>query len=807
MTSERITGILFRMSKKAFLSIIGLHSIIGIAQNNTAQIEGRIIASDSTELYGALVYLLNTEKGTQCNDNGYFNIKEITPGNYIVIISSLGYKTDSVQVLLNPGQKLLLNKTLEIQDHAHVEIVSKNEIETLKDDAIKAEVIDTKNIQQEASTLTELINRSAGVRVRQMGGLGSSANVMINGYQGKAVKYFKDGIPLDYLGAGFNVNLVPVNMLDRLEIYKGVLPVKLGADALGGGLNMVTKQSLTKYLDVSYEAGSFNTHRASLNIYHRDTTHKFFVGLDAFFNHSDNSYKVIAKVTDPDTRNRSEQQVKRFHDDFTNYYTELYGGAAHTKWADQLRIGVTYFRYEKEEQHGALMTTPYGQVTSSQSSIFPTLRYTKTLLKGKLNVDQFLVYNSILTQRVDTCHCTYDWYGNKIPAPSKQGEVDSDGSLLKLTFNNFISRTHLSYRLHHNHTLQFNTVYSSYSRIGSDPFGNKYMYSGRDILSVQANYTKWISALGIESMLFQRRITNNLIVKYYRFRTNGTDSDFTSATENQITSSGQRYGIADAIKVSITPSTFVRISGELATRLPEQSEIFGDGLFAVSNFDLKPEQSLNLNLGLRTSSKGKHTFEINTFYRHAKDLIIQVPYNLLFLQYQNVDQVKGMGAELDAQISVLKWLSVNGNITYQDLRLTGIKDQSVLFLEGARVRNTPYFFGNLGLKTSFTSLLAKHDKLQAYWYFNYMHEYYLETVPKNREAGGFLGLAKNTRIDSDLIIPTQFLHTIGFNYSILHEKISVGFEIKNLLNANLYDNFRVQKAGRSFHIKLRYVIK
>ena len=49
------------------------------------------------------------------------------------------------------------------------------------------------------------MNRSAGIRIRQTGGLGSNAGLMMNGFQDRAIKNFKDGIPMDYLGAGYNI--------------------------------------------------------------------------------------------------------------------------------------------------------------------------------------------------------------------------------------------------------------------------------------------------------------------------------------------------------------------------------------------------------------------------------------------------------------------------------------------------------------------------------------------------------------------------------------------------------------------------
>ena len=72
--------------------------------------------------------------------------------------------------------------------------------------------------------------------------LGSSSNVIVNGYQGRAVKLFRDGIPSDYLGDGYNVSLLPVNLLERVGVYKGVLPVRLSAHALGGAINLVSAQ-------------------------------------------------------------------------------------------------------------------------------------------------------------------------------------------------------------------------------------------------------------------------------------------------------------------------------------------------------------------------------------------------------------------------------------------------------------------------------------------------------------------------------------------------------------------------------------
>src|SRR5690606_12594697 len=185
-------------------------------------------------------------------------------------------------------------------------------------------------------------------------------------------------VPMDYLGAGYNFALVPVNMLDRIEVYKGVLPARLGADALGGGVNMVTKRSYHRHAEASYEFASFNTHRASANAYYQDTMRHIFAGADAFFNYSDNNYKVQVDVTDPEKGTQYRDEVRLFHNAFRHYYSEVYGGVINTAWADELRLGVAGFHIDRENQYGARMNQPFGASTSHQYAVVPTLRYRKS---------------------------------------------------------------------------------------------------------------------------------------------------------------------------------------------------------------------------------------------------------------------------------------------------------------------------------------------------------------------------------------------------------------------------------------------
>nr|WP_250774042.1 TonB-dependent receptor [Dyadobacter sp. MSC1_007] len=786
-----------------FFLITGLFAPLMTYAQNSYEIEGNVRDSKGP-LAGASVSLPELKIDAITDGAGHFKLTLPPAGRYHFAVRHMGFKTQERTVSASELKNNALVFTLQEDEKllSEVQVVGKTETQQARLQPIKAEIINTKAVQEQPSTLVELMNRSAGIRIRQTGGLGSNAGLMMNGFQDRAIKNFKDGIPLDYLGAGYNISLVPVNMLERVEVYKGVLPTGLGADALGGAVNMVTKKSLYRYAEASYEVASFNTHRVSLNALYSDTTRHFFVGADAFLNRSDNNYKVDVIVTDQETAARTPATVRLFHNQFTNYYTEAYGGLTNLRWADELRAGVTWFRINRQNQYGSSMSQPFGASVSRQYSVIPTLRYRKKF--GRLGIDQFLTASNIHTEQVDTARGTYNWYGKFIPSPSREGEITMRGSLSDIKFSYFTSRTHFGYQIGEKHLAELNVVSTNIGRTGRDPRGLTLPETGQDILSLPARYYKIVGAAGVQSVFLNEKLTNNLIAKFFHYNTSTINVDIygTALGEHRYTSENS-FGIAEAIKFALTSNTFFRVSAEAATRLPEQDEMFGDGNFHRSNFLLKPEKSTNINLGFRTEKRGSYALEVNSFYRITRDLILKMPIDFLFTQNQNVENVKGLGFETDLTVSLTHWLRANGNFTYQDFRLF---DTANRLKEKARLRNTPYFFANLGLNSTFNHV-GNGGKIHLYYFFTFVREYYLDYVPKSLEPDGFLGLWGKAKFEAPNIIPNQALHSAGFTYNPAGGRFSVGFQAKNFLNARVYDNFRIQNAGRSLHLKLTYTLK
>ncbi|ULT25225.1 TonB-dependent receptor plug domain-containing protein [Sphingobacterium sp. E70] len=84
-------------------------------------------------------------------------------------------------------------------------------------------VVETKEAALRNLTTNELLDRTVGVRVRQNGGVGSQIEYNLNGMSGSTIGIFLDGIEVSTYGSSFNLNNIPPAMIERIEVYKGVL--------------------------------------------------------------------------------------------------------------------------------------------------------------------------------------------------------------------------------------------------------------------------------------------------------------------------------------------------------------------------------------------------------------------------------------------------------------------------------------------------------------------------------------------------------------------------------------------------------
>lgn len=790
------------------LLLILICSFQNVVAQTSGVIEGAIFDENNKTL--PYVYVSIGAATTISSDEGAFYFNSIPAGNHVLVVSAFGYKSVTDTITKHASENLVLEIKMvpDVITLNEVNIVGKSAGQIVKEQPIRTMVIDTKAASTQATSLTDLMNRSTGVRIRQNGGLGSQPEISINGFQGRAIKYFKDGIPLNYLGEGYNIASLPLEALERIEVYKGVLPVSLGADALGGAVNLVTQRKNETNLNAFYEIGSFNTHRFGLMGTTESKNKKWFFGTELFLNYSDNDYKAHVDVVNPETKNIEIVRLPMFHNAFRNYYGEVFVGVQHRPWADELRLSLAAFDLERQQQHPALMTDAYGAILSTQRTIVPTLRYKKTFFNDRLSIDQFASYNDLQTQRIDTLRGTYNWYGNLTPKPTV-GESRLP-SLSDIHEKQYTARTNVVYRMSPVSRVGFNYVFTDAHRSGTDPYGPRIEGTNTDVLSLTSTYQKHVFGASLDNFWLESKLHNQAMAKFYVYKASGLQNTWFSTDVSALDErlqTGNYWGFADALKYQLSAFSLVRTSIEFAYRLPERDELFGNNVFIVPNFEISPERSLNINWGYQYNFQNKFIAEANGFYRKTKGLILLVPIQAPNAQYQNQENVKGYGFDLDVSYNFLKNFRINANASWQDLRLFGISSFQDEWKNNARLRNTPYFFANAGINSKYTSVLSPEDDLKVFLNYNFLREFYLETIPKQLEPDGFLGLSGSAALNSNLVIPNQHLLNVGFTYQLASRHVSLGAEIKNILNTDLFDYYRIPRPGRSFNLKLSYNLK
>lgn len=387
-------------------------------------LSGKVIEKDSTAVAFATVYLEGTNYGSSTDDKGYFRFKAPV-GTHTLVVSLLGY--ESAKKTIKAGDRGVRNLTVVLQEKATQleEItVTGGGIGRIRRSPFNAVAVDTRALQNTTKSLSDALSQLPGMKLRESGGVGSDMQLMLDGFSGKHVKVFIDGVPQEGAGQAFDLNNIPADFAERIEVYKGVVPVGFGSDAIGGVVNIVTnKRRRSWHADASYSYGSFNTHRSNLR-FGQTTKSGFMYEIEAFQNYSDNDYYIDNWVREfevqPDgtihkfpVDKNDVKHVRRFNDAFHNEVVIGKLGIVDKKWADRLVLGFSWSNFYKEIQTGVYQEIVFGEKHRKGHSLSPSLEYVKRNLFTKgLDLLVAANYNHNITHNIDTAARYYNWYGH-----------------------------------------------------------------------------------------------------------------------------------------------------------------------------------------------------------------------------------------------------------------------------------------------------------------------------------------------------------------------------------------------------------
>lgn len=756
-------------------------------------LSGNITDGMQEPVAGATLSFNDRNYVTLADKDGRYEIK-LAKGKYSCRVSATGYRTVEFAVDLTKDIVHDIVMEEDVVQLQGVNVYGKTAGKKLEEGAFSVSAVEIAPNLNKMVTLNDLIDHVAGVKVRREGGAGSDFDLTINGMSGNSIRYFIDGVPLETKGTGLTLDNVPLNTVERVELYKGVVPSYLGSDALGGAVNIVTRKKRQNYLDASYGIGSFQTHTGDINGQYYIPGTPIVVQPTFSVNYSKNNYKMKnVEVWSEEQDRYIFTDKRRFHDDYFSLFGELEVGVNDVKWADKFFVGFSYNKLDKEIQTGAMQNKVYGEASRHSYSYNVSARYNKKW--GPVSTRITLSHTWDHSETVDTAYRKYSWDGTWLP--SSGNEMNNKGRTIRIYKRPLtIVNAGVDYELNEHNIFAFNYMLNRRGNDRRDDIDKNFEPSN-DVV------TKHILSLTYSQSFFNSRWQTSYFVKdYINALSIRQADDITITGSDKIDKNKVKnyWGAGAGTRFSLFEPLSIKGSYEHSVRLPLSRELLGNGTTVYPNLALSPEASNNYNLGIfgtfNFCEVNQLNYEVNGFIRHVQNYIrATVSEREGMMQYINEPAIDIKG--FDAEISYI-WnssLQVTANASWSDAR--GLKkfksDGNLSATYKNRVPNRPWFFGNLDASYTFRDLFMKTDRLRISAEYQYIHWYYL-----NWEAFG--------AASSKARIPTQNITNVSLSYSWHSDRYNVSLECNNVFDRLAYDNYMLQKPGRSFGAKFRIFI-
>ncbi|WP_414458237.1 TonB-dependent receptor [Flavobacterium sp. NG2] len=552
--------------KNLILAFCLLISNVIMAQS---EIKGTVV-SDGRPLQMANVILRKSNKATVTNEKGSYTLKNILPGNYEVIVSYTGFKTEKIAITVADSTELIVDFELK-ETHSLDEVVVTGTLKPVSrlESAVPVEVYKTSFFKKNpTANVFDAMQNVNGVRPQLNCNICNTGDIHINGLEGPYTLVLIDGMPIvSGLSTVYGLSGIPNSLLERIEIVKGPASSLYGSEAVGGLINIITKNPNNAPL---FSADSFVTDWGEWNL---DLGFKGNVGKTAsvltgvnYFNYSnpiDNNHDNFTDVTLQDrvsafqkwNFNRKSNKLlslagRYFYEDrwggelqWNKSYRggdEVYGESIYTKrWellgaydlptVEKMRFSFSYTDHDQNSVYGDM---PF---LAQQRIGFGQLTWDKKINKNDLLFGTALRYQYYDDNTTATIEEDINW----IPSLFVQDEIafnDTHKILLGARYdynrnhgNIFTPRFAYKWKINDNNILRFNTG-TGFRIVNLFTEEHAALTGSRDVIVLEElkpersynanlNYLKKIytgngNFIGLETTAWYTRFSNSIIPDY-----------------------------------------------------------------------------------------------------------------------------------------------------------------------------------------------------------------------------------------------------------------------------------------------------
>ncbi len=234
-----------RLFRPVFYLLLCL-PFLGFAQDLV--IKGHV-ADASGPVPFANVFLEGTSLGATTDENGKFELHGLQEGGYILVVSSLGYRTYRKPLRLKPDSAMDLHITLQPGMESLDEMVVTGTLKAVSrsDTPVPVEVYSPAFLRKNpTANVFEALQNVNGVRPQINCNVCNTGDIHINGLEGPYTLVLIDGMPIvSGLGTVYGLAGIPNSLIQQIEIVKGPASSLYGSEAVGGLINVITKNHLS----------------------------------------------------------------------------------------------------------------------------------------------------------------------------------------------------------------------------------------------------------------------------------------------------------------------------------------------------------------------------------------------------------------------------------------------------------------------------------------------------------------------------------------------------------------------------------
>jgi len=641
-------------------------------------LSGRITDEENNPIPHANIIINNSKRGTSSDKNGSFKIKDIDLNKINEItVSYIGYKTNKITI--NPGNtkdiKIVLVKDAFSVKEVLIEAKKEEYFESILL-PIRVKSIDSIEIRHMPSNSSaKMFNNISGVNVSsEFGIFSSSTTVSLRGIGGNSQNgtlVLVDGSPVNKSDAGsVNWNIIDKDNIEKIEIIKGPGSALFGTNAMGGIINIITRQPSEKFsLLTSASYGTYNTIDAKLNLSGRSANGLFY-------------WKYFGSIKTSDGYINTPDEVIKENDTVIVpvFLDEKFTGALAGYNINENNKVELSFNYFNDIRGRGIKIYEYEGANVERHTYHSFAKYKGQIKKMRLFANLFSLYEDYFRLNEYYSDGEYNLY-----------EVSS-------VRNDYGSKLWAELPLNRNNSLIFGSDIKTGSVNGADIY-----YTASDVIRNKGKMDIYSAFIQNTTSLLKSKLSlvAGLRYDYASFHDAGFSIETPSYSveymyefvfDNIATKHWSSLSPKLALEYRFSDNFKNYISAGKGFRAPILDELCRNEErrmgFRIANPEIKPEYIFNFEYGFDAVIKEKIKTNASIFYSAGNDFMYLLrtgdSVNLGYTwapvyKIDNISKVNIYGAEFDINYSITKKIRAFANYSYNIGKISNISGDALSY--------------------------------------------------------------------------------------------------------------------------------